>query len=445
MPDLRDFVGANDSSKPVDISEYRLAQEITHRKLGDILLLKQIRGSHTICLRERAIETSAANIEKLKYMSQLSSQYLLEIYGFKQAQLPNSIQIYFESYQSDLEREIQLRITEKTTFSEEQLNILLFCAVNALSYLQENKTAHSCITPCSIFKVSDSYKIDDNCLINGDSSLYNQALSGQNLRYLAPELLEQVAKNIRAPVNYNPFKADIYSLGICLLDAGVLDEGELTLVDRKRMTLGADNLEKRLIRFKSRYSAELSLVVEGMIQIQNQKRPDAVSIYNRMPSKAREGKKRIFEPLESWRLPEINGIQHAKLRQTPEITTVQGDALNRRPNNNSHHAREASGIFSQYKDSRRDDSLGSAPKGLKQEADYANINVSDIIKRDPVLSKFLERMYNKSGEKERNQAPELPSRQENPPVLSIPYSSAEQPYNFDVLLFIGSSSNDEID
>lgn len=318
LPNITEFIQARTDSQKIETREYQLVQEIKDPRFGQILLMSNSTGDHHVFIKERELDYSDSQFDEIKFRSQLSNPFLLEIYGFKRATAENRIQVYFEAFESDLEKDIQKAIADKTPISEEKLETMLHCTLNVLAFLQENCVPHQSITPANILRTGFTYKLHENSIIACTPSLYDQALKGQNLRYLAPELLVEVAKSNPTPPKHNSFRSDVYSLGICLLDAGVLDFGESTLVDRSTLQIIRENLDERIKRFKQLYSPHLASVIEEMVSLDPRKRPDALALYQRLPSKLRSGRKKIFAPIsDSPRDADHPLLVQSKIMGTP--------------------------------------------------------------------------------------------------------------------------------
>ena len=316
IPHLTEFINVREESQSINIDDYQLVHEIDDPRFGLIQLMKSKSKHHILYIKERELDYDETQLSEIKFRAQLSSPNLLEIYGFQRANAENRVQIYFEIFDSDLEKEIQKAIADKKLLPEDKLNNVLYCTLSALSYLQDNNVAHENIIPMNILKVGSAYKLHENSIISGSESLIYEALKGNNLRYLAPELLENVSKN-RRNSTHNPFKADVYSLGICLLDAGVLGSGATTIVDRLRLEVIPENLQERLRKFKGLYSQQLSGIVEQMIALDPNQRPDASTLFLRLPSKIIEDKKRIFTPMRE----PPKRIDYSSIIQTKASTT----------------------------------------------------------------------------------------------------------------------------
>jgi len=99
--------------------------------------------------------------------------------------------------------------------------------VEGFSILQENGIAHRDVKPNNILLVENefkengeySYKISNfgfGCYVsNGESKTNTESLKGNSRLYAAPEVLQIIDQNLKA--DYNPFLADVYSLGWVIL------------------------------------------------------------------------------------------------------------------------------------------------------------------------------------------------------------------------------------
>jgi len=131
---------------------------------------------------------------------------------------------YIELMDKALDSEIKKRskVMPKEYFTKEQIEDFLNCMSKAMKYMQEiRNTAHSDIKPQNILISNDLiiYKLCDFGIsrpnlpkIEATAAL---TIKGSPL-YLAPELREE-SDGYMPKVVYNPFKSDIFSLGLSLL------------------------------------------------------------------------------------------------------------------------------------------------------------------------------------------------------------------------------------
>lgn len=460
MPNLAQFGEAKPNSYDIDVDDYQTLREVNDPRFGAVRLMKSKSRDHSLYIKEKDINYFASQLDEMKFRSQLANPYLLEIYGFRREDTENRIQIYFEKFDGDLEKDIQQAIKDDNPFSEEKLNIILHCTLNALSYLQENNVAHENITPANILRIGDRYKLYENSILGGGAILYHRALKGSNLRYLAPELLAHFARNDAYPSQYS-FKADIYALGVCLLDAGVLDVGGSALIDYRKLETVQESLQSRLKKFKERYSPQLSRVIEEMLCVDHNKRPDAIMLYNRLPSGARGGKKRVFSPrrdapqqidsarskspgmsdgakktsrLENILSQEpVSVVHHVLPRRLEENKAVTEAPLSQRIEKHLQSVTKVLvGNFEEKPKKNEDQQpiftfAGTNPS-VKGEArvDYSrmkDMKVSENILNDLVLSKFVKKMYEQQGAGFYTS----PEPSNNRSVISEPSSKTESP------------------
>jgi len=253
----------------------------------------------TLFVKERNVSILSPQYKEISTRSKIINNYLLHIHGIKQDVNSNTIQIYFEEFQTDLQQEIYRHLDEKTRFSEAELYAILYSSISALACLEQHNLSHGFVVPLNIFKFrKDIYKMHDNGTISNKSYLYNHALRGNYLRYLPPEFLASLTRKSENPEPNDPYKADIFSLAICILDAGLLTtEGDY--INKKLMILDENSLKEALNKFANVYSSTLAHILEDMLNQDPSKRPGPTTLFNRLPGKPlpqnpNSGKKRKY-------------------------------------------------------------------------------------------------------------------------------------------------------
>lgn len=103
-------------------------------------------------------------------------------------------------------------------FEERELwNILLSCVL-PMAYLQREAVGHGCLSPVDIFIDTDgSTKIVDPSIAT------SSPLTIQPGYYYSPELLHYFRQSGHRPTEeLDIFKADVFSLGVCMIHAAML-------------------------------------------------------------------------------------------------------------------------------------------------------------------------------------------------------------------------------
>ena len=139
----------------------------------------------------------------------------------------------FELKDGNLRSLIQEKIEKKQNFSFESLRKWTISLIKGLAYLQSKNISHRDLKCENIlFSYSQSMQEQDIKLTItdfGESTMQiskNDFLKTIHVRgtfaNMAPELRISYFKDAPGPLNYNPYKADAFSLGISLLEIGTL-------------------------------------------------------------------------------------------------------------------------------------------------------------------------------------------------------------------------------
>jgi serine/threonine protein kinase len=128
--------------------------------------------------------------------------------------------IVTEWCEKDLEKDIQQRAQNSYPFTETDLLAVCRQAIDALAFMQDQNIAHRDIKPQNIFLTSSkSIKIGDFGSASGTSYEFRDLVGTPY--YLSP-ILKQALATRQARVQHNPFKSDVYSLGLTFLGAAKL-------------------------------------------------------------------------------------------------------------------------------------------------------------------------------------------------------------------------------
>jgi len=125
----------------------------------------------------------------------------------------------WEALQTSLLGDIEERRTKQQTYTEKELWDFLLQTSEALALAHSKVVstqgiAHKSINPAHIFRTESSYKIGDfGCFSLKRESSYSSNGDAQ-IKYMSPQLRAACVEGTR----YNGFKADVYALGVTVLD-----------------------------------------------------------------------------------------------------------------------------------------------------------------------------------------------------------------------------------
>ena len=189
---------------------------------------------------------------------------------------------------SDWETELKNRHFSKQYYTEEELKNIIKNIVQTFSALQKKGISHRDVKPQNILSFGNGiYKITDfgeaktnnnvDCKFNFSQNTSVQTIRGTEL-YMSPILFEALRNSSVYDLQYNAFKSDVFSLGLCFLLAASLTYKPLSqLRDIKDMSQIESLIEKYI---KDRYSQKFMDVLIAMLQLEEKDRPDFIELEN---------------------------------------------------------------------------------------------------------------------------------------------------------------------
>lgn len=415
------------NTKDINLNDYTFAQERFDERFGLVFYMKSKGSTKALLVKERSKDLTPEQFQETSARLRIANDHLLKIHGVKQVPNASTFQIYFEDFSTDLYSEIKRHLKEKTRFSEGELYAIIYCATNALAALEQNRLSHDFLVPMNILKLSkDSYKLHDNYTLAPKNNLYTHALRGQYQKYLAPELLESLTTKKEKPDAHDAQKADIFALGMCLLEAGLLElEGDY--INRKLMILNEKAITQALNRFGETYSGAMRQILEDMLSPDPSKRPSASVLQRRLPGKPRlpgqpssAKKRKVLDQLMNSPESKIGGsrIDPLSLSKSPSrYDDSFGSSLYASTNNPQRMLLiEKSPSFepNRYSSPPQHDVLyQSHTQSFYPETrdfDASSSYISPAIKNDPILAKFINRIasppkYNFASQLQTSTAP----------------------------------------
>ncbi len=185
---------------------------------------------------------------------------------------------------TDWEKEIKNRKKSKNYYSEKEIIKIFKTLIKSLAVLQKENISHRDIKPQNILLFVENheikYKLGDfgeaKELIQGDKPTNKQTLRGTEL-YMSPILFYGLRKKtVKKYIKHNPYKSDVFSLGLCFLFASTLCFESLYDVRELQNNVSIRiRIEKYL---KNRYSYDIINLISKMLDINETSREDFIEL-----------------------------------------------------------------------------------------------------------------------------------------------------------------------
>lgn len=181
--------------------------------------------------------------------------------------------ILMELWPRSLLDEISLRFSELRYFNQKELNDMVPKLIHTFAFLQKKCIAHRDIKPENIL-INEQNSI---CVIDFSESISIDQIKTQATTlvgspyYMSPELKYFYINGFFSPIEeYNPWKSDVFSLGMTLIDLC-----SLYLGDQK-------SLREKMNIIQEIYGEELQEALKEMIKEKPEERPDFIELDNSM-------------------------------------------------------------------------------------------------------------------------------------------------------------------
>jgi len=188
-------------------------------------------GARSVAVKKQlheSLESVNSALNEALIQAKCSSAGVCEILGVSLAKkdLGFETTLVLEWISKDLHSEIDHRKRTNATWTEEELLKQLGALVETLAAMQSRSICHRDIKPPNLLvthtgqvKLAD-FGTSKQCLQDNSA----ETILG-TLNYLSPELMrsyKQQMMSAQASVSYDPFKSDVYSLGVTLLHMSLL-------------------------------------------------------------------------------------------------------------------------------------------------------------------------------------------------------------------------------
>lgn len=272
------------------------------------------------------------SMEEVLVNASMDHENIVKFYYYDIEEIPTrsdfyNLYCYIELMDRPLDQEIKKRskMFPKDYFNISEVDNLLLSMAKAMKYMQEiRSTSHSDIKPQNILISSDNrtYKLCDFGIsrpnLNKKEATAAMTIKGSPL-YLAPELREE--NGLVPRVIYNPFKSDIFSLGLSILHMVTLENFHRDKIKEKENCIGWFLSEEATAKLLERYDKGLLHILKSMLNYDFRERMDYLEfykkVYARWKLKNMQNNKEKYEIIRT----KIGGSNAKKKRSENYFTT----------------------------------------------------------------------------------------------------------------------------
>lgn len=269
---------------PVEFKSLKLIGGGTY---GKIYLVQWVKNNKKYALKKEPIKTNEI-INKRKEKIKLVNDFLkktkcpgiIKIYGNAVKKEKDAQDYYYyvlmELADKDWEKEIIDRKKYNIYYTEKEFYIIMNQLISTMALLQKNHITHRDIKPQNILISKGTFKLSDfgEARTLKRTGIIISRVRGTEL-FMSPVLFHGL-KHKLSQVGHNTFKSDVFSLGLCFLLAGTLNFNSLYSI---REVNDIKVIEEYLDKYLSeRYSIKIIKIILDMLQIDENLRPDFVTL-----------------------------------------------------------------------------------------------------------------------------------------------------------------------
>ena len=281
---------------------YNIVQLLGEGTFGKIYLVEDPDDFKKYALKKISVsdmEELSDNKREFELLMKISQENptlnVVKIFGIQVKKLDKFnlvMYVLMEAAQCDWENEIRNRTQYQAYYSEEELMKILLNLSTTLAALQKMGICHRDVKPQNIlcfgkdnYKLSDfgeakkkkRRKINGNFIYDFEGDTSKQTVRGTEL-YMSPILFKALHDCPEIDLEFNAYKSDVFSLGLCMLLASTL--GFQALYDIREL-YDNNKIKKIVEKYLSvRYSKEYIKLIVSMLQIKEKNRPDFIELEN---------------------------------------------------------------------------------------------------------------------------------------------------------------------
>ncbi|CAD8063264.1 unnamed protein product [Paramecium sonneborni] len=175
---------------------------------------------------------------------------------------------------------IEQRLAKKQQLKESELWPILTGCIEGLFILQSQNISHQSIRPETI-SYMEQYpyvKLSDPT-VSGVLSSFQQVVQDElkqiNQNYLSPQLMQSLNDQIQP--QHNPYKSDVYSLGMTMLYLSTLNNCD-DCYDLSRSKVIHQQVQRRLQQMEQSFSTQYVQILRNMLLLNEEQRPDFIQL-----------------------------------------------------------------------------------------------------------------------------------------------------------------------
>lgn len=265
-------------------------------ELGDVIIVRNTDTKQHYLVKEKLftnVEEFTAELKKTMNRSSISNQNILKFYDYSsiskvdQASKTFKIRLFYDYWERSLRKEVKDRRSSGNDFSIEEMTYLYYQMIGACAYLEEKGANHGDLSPGVIFlDDSNNFVLADRLKSKArfPQNLIDKLLR-KNKLYIPPEVFRAIkAKDSKALDQVNPFKSDVFSLGMVFLEVGnMVDVTDIYGLHNSDLDRGI--LQRHIANFDNRYSENqfICMILKKMLETDEYKRPTFGDLLNAMP------------------------------------------------------------------------------------------------------------------------------------------------------------------
>lgn len=287
----------NEFDRRVDLETSTKFVERIDAEFGDVIVIQHQGTRQKYLMKEKTFTDRQSFIEELnktRNRKAFNHSNLLHFIDYSvvtkidKADQTYKIRLFYDYFPDNVRREIELRTKRGNDFTLEEMTYLVYDTISACAFLQERGVNHGDLSPDVILRTSDGHFIIGDKLRRQSKYPQNQIdkfIRGDKL-YMSPELFKFIkTRNGDGIDRMDSFKSDVFTLGLAILEAGVMHD-VTQIYKRSSNSIDRAMLLGFLTAFESRYAENplVVAIVKKMLEVEESQRPDFLMLKYSLPS-----------------------------------------------------------------------------------------------------------------------------------------------------------------